>query len=336
MKATFFFCAIALLICGQSFAMHEKLVEKWAQKIMKIQFMHKCWGHKSMMKWHHKMEELQEECMQLTPSFEINLFENDEDATNDFFEGDDNDDDEYDPFISGNAVDSNAGFQSLPATLPFRGANGQPMNPYEAFAAFFAQAQAQAAKASRNKRSPGKKPTAADFRKMAGQISEFKEQMKHNIGNLTCVMAKMGQLDGNLDIKLEFFTEKIWDMFDADEQPDYEFKEKVIKGYEHCHRFCQSIPQDLLEEKGPMYAQFGRMKMFYKCAMKMEKEMCVKKELHEWVSMMIGKENGDNSGLRRRLGLPDDKYDAPLMAMTVKMMNKTPVQKFIMKFMMGE
>ena len=56
-------------------------------------------------------------------------------------------------------------------------------------------------------------------------------------------------------------------MFDADEQPDYEFKEKVIKGYEHCHRFCQSIPQDLLEEKGPMYAQFGRMKMFYKCAM---------------------------------------------------------------------
>ena len=56
-------------------------------------------------------------------------------------------------------------------------------------------------------------------------------------------------------------------MFDADEQPEYEFKEKVIKGYEHCHRFCQSIPQDLLEEKGPMYAQFGRMKMFYKCAM---------------------------------------------------------------------
>merc|ERR1711902_112943 len=207
-------------------------------------------------------------------------------GTNDFFEGDSNDDDEYDPFISGNAVDSNAGFQSLPATLPFRGANGQPMNPYEAFAAFFAQAQAQAAKAGRNKRSPGKKPTAADFRKMAGQISQFKE--------------------------------------------------KVIKGYEHCHRFCQSIPQDLLEEKGPMYAQFGRMKMFYKCAMKMEKEMCVKKELHEWVSMMIGKENGDNSGLRRRLGLPDDKYDAPLMAMTVKMMNKTPVQKFIMKFMMGE
>merc|ERR1712107_334952 len=108
---------------------------------MKIQFMHKCWGHKSMMKWHHKMEELQEECMQLTPSFEINLFENDEDATNDFFEGDSNDDDEYDPFISGNALDSNAGFQSLPATLPFRGANGQPMNPYEAFAAFFAQAR---------------------------------------------------------------------------------------------------------------------------------------------------------------------------------------------------
>ena len=60
------------------------------------------------------MEELQEECMQLTPSFEIKLFENDEDAADDFFDSDDNNDDEYDPFISGNAVDSNAGgFQSL-------------------------------------------------------------------------------------------------------------------------------------------------------------------------------------------------------------------------------
>ena len=63
------------------------------------------------------MEELQEECMQLTPSFEINLFENDEDATNDFFEGDNNDDEEYDPFISGNALDSNAGFQSLVSNI---------------------------------------------------------------------------------------------------------------------------------------------------------------------------------------------------------------------------
>ena len=75
------------------------------------------------------------------------------------------------------------------------------MNPYEAFAAFFAQAQAQAAKAGRAKRAAGKKPTAADFRKMAGQISEFKDQMKHNIGNLTCVMAKMGQLDGSLSME---------------------------------------------------------------------------------------------------------------------------------------
>lgn len=326
MKVSILVCAIALLLCGQSNGMPEKMVEKWAEKIMKFQFMHKCWGHKTMMNFHKKMKELHEECVQLTPSFEINLFENDQE---DFF--DEETADEFDPFISGNAVDSQTGFQTLP-DLPFRDANGRPINPIEAFAAFFAQAQAQA-KANRAKRHTyGKRPSAEEFRAFAKQVSGFKSMMKDNFGNLTCVLAKMGALDSKLDIKLNFYTERMWDMFDPSEQPEYEFKEKVNEGYEMCHQLSQSIPESLLEKKGPMYKQFGRQKMFFKCCHKMEKEMCVKKELHEWIEMMMGEE--PPKALRQRLGLPSDKYDASLMAMTVKMKNKSPTEKFIMKFMM--
>merc|ERR1712018_1071231 len=58
MKVSILVCAIALLLCGQSNGMPEKMVEKWAEKIMKFQFMHKCWGHKSMMNLIHSFLEM--------------------------------------------------------------------------------------------------------------------------------------------------------------------------------------------------------------------------------------------------------------------------------------
>ena len=75
--------------------------------------------------------------------------------------------------------------------------------------AFWAQAQAQAAK-SRTKRAM-KKPTKADLKKFVGEVSSFKSDMRGNFGNLTCVLAKIGQLDADLDIKLSYFTDKMWE-----------------------------------------------------------------------------------------------------------------------------
>ena len=68
-----------------------------------------------------------------------------------------------------------------------------------------------------------------------------------------------------IDINLSAFTEDMWQHFAADEQPEPEFKEKLIETFNTCYQLSRKIPQSLLNKKGPMYKQFGRQKMFFKC-----------------------------------------------------------------------
>ena len=96
-------------------------------------------------------------------------------------------------------------------------------------------------------------------------IAEFKEEKKHKMANLTCVLRKCGALDSNLDINLDHFTKDMWTKFARGEQPDSEFKEHMVKGFENCHQMAYSLPKDLLAKKGPFYEQFGRQMMFFKC-----------------------------------------------------------------------
>ena len=85
------------------------------------------------------------------------------------------------------------------------------------------------------------------------------------IGNKTCVLSKCGALDKNLGINLQHFTVDMWNMMDASEQPEPEFKARMNEGMEMCYKFSQSIPQDILAAKGPMYEMFGRQMKFFMC-----------------------------------------------------------------------
>ena len=85
------------------------------------------------------------------------------------------------------------------------------------------------------------------------------------IGNKTCVLSKCGALDKNLGINLQHFTVDMWNMMDASEQPEPEFKARMVEGMEMCYKFSQSIPQDILAAKGPMYEMFGRQMKFFMC-----------------------------------------------------------------------
>lgn len=105
----------------------------------------------------------------------------------------------------------------------------------------------------------------AELAEFADKVADFKEMKKDNIGNLTCVLSKMGALDGNLNIRLSHFTNDMWRMMARGEEQEPEFKDQMIKGYQNCYQLSQSIPQDLLARKGKYYEQFGRQKMFFKC-----------------------------------------------------------------------
>ena len=49
------------------------------------------------------------------------------------------------------------------------------------------------------------------------------------------------------------------------EEPEPEFKAKMNEVYNTCYELSQSIPQSVLDKKGPMMKQFGRQKCFFKC-----------------------------------------------------------------------
>ena len=66
------------------------------------------------------------------------------------------------------------------------------------------------------------------------------------------------------DINLSFFTDKMWTMM-APGEFDPEFKAKMNEVYNTCYELSQSIPQSVLDKKGPMMKQFGRQKCFFKC-----------------------------------------------------------------------
>ena len=68
---------------------------------------------------------------------------------------------------------------------------------------------------------------------------------------------------------------------------------------------------------------------FQKC----EKELCVKKELAEWIEFVYGT---PDKALRKRLGLPHDKYDAALMSWKVIHENEHPIKKHIQMALLGD
>ena len=130
-------------------------------------------------------------------------------------------------------------------------------NPYQQF-------RGQVAPPYRYKRAVDP-PTAAEFEEFKGKVAKAKQMKKDMIGNKTCVLSKCGALDQNLGINLQHFTVDMWNMMDPSEYPEPEFKEMMNKGFEMCYKFSQSIPQDILAAKGPMYEMFGRQMKFFMC-----------------------------------------------------------------------
>jgi len=327
---------IFLVCCAGIFveAGPHKEVKKWKEKIQNHHFLTKCWGAGTMMAFYNAAEKFGMECAQLTPAFDIDLF-----AEPDNEEYNVIGDEMENPFFQ-----TPAGQQTLPAQLPFSPIRRVPQgqnNPLEAWLAMWAplyqQVQQQQARSfqyypPRAKRAVDP-PTKEELKEFAGHIAEFKDEKKHQMANLTCVLRKFNSLNSNLGINLEHFTKDMWTQFARGEEPDMEFKEHMQKGYKHCYQMASSLPADLLARKGAFYEQFGRQMMFFKCSKMMTDANCVMKELSEWTEYIWGTPDEDE---RFKLGLPKDLYKANLMAWTVHVEKETPVQKFVNNFLFGQ
>ena len=63
----------------------------------------------------------------------------------------------------------------------------------------------------------------------------------------------------------------------------------------------------------------------------MEKDICAKNQLVQFLEATH--EEKITPEMLRRVGLPEDKFEAALIKMKIKYANKTPLQKFIAKFL---
>jgi len=313
---------VCLLIGVQ--ADEYKMVKKWAKKIGEHHFMTSCMGEKTMMKMWKKVEETADECLQLEANFDIPLFDGDD--------GDMFDDNDINPFIT-----SNQGFQTLPSTVSqqaVRLPQQQFFNPWQMWMFNpYLQAGGKVAQSYqyRYKRAADP-PTEEELEAFKEKVMKAKQMKKDMIGNKTCVLSKCGALNKDLGINLKHFTEDHWNMIDPSEQPDPEFKSTVIEHLEMCYKMSQSIPQDILAKKGPLYEMFGRQMMFFKCKKKMVKACCVKKELKKWTEYLYGEMEPNKL---RELGLPSDPYDAALMKWEIMDRMEEPSKKFVFESIFG-
>jgi len=317
-KFQLFSVLVFFLVCGQSTA--DPMIKKWVEKLKQMHFKCNCWGEKTMMKMHHMIEEVCKECEGMDGMLDIDLFENDDDDAEDLVM--DLASASSSPFKFGQ------NYQTMPTTSQWQ----TLWNLYQPYYASGTYPSYPASTYYRGKRAAMNKPSAEEMQEFMGQVAMFKDMKKSMVNNMTCVLTKLGKLDKNLDINLSFFTDKMWTMMAPGEEPEPEFKAKMNEVYNTCHELSQSIPQSVLDKKGPMFKQFGRQKMFFKCCHKMEKAVCVKKDLLKFTEMMYGKEA---FAQREKFGLPADKYEAAMMKWAVKDAYMTPNQKFMNQFFFG-
>merc|ERR1712013_374601 len=107
-------------------------------------------------------------------------------------------------------------------------------------------------------------------------FEDYKEDMGHNMGNLSCVMTKMEMLDSSLQVNLAMYTGGFWEKMDLSKTlagSDPVWRQMMTSGYTDCYSIAQTLPEEALE-KNPVTKVFGRHMIFFKCAAKVEKKCC--------------------------------------------------------------
>ena len=123
-------------------------------------------------------------------------------------------------------------------------------------------------------------PTPEDFAEFFAHAQKVKAGMQTKVGNLTCVLTKMGLLDASANVNLKHFTEDMWTQIGQNGGgKDPAFVQKMRDGFVDCYNIAQAWPQSNLD-RNPLTKQWGRQMIFLKCAKKMELKTCSQLQVH--------------------------------------------------------
>jgi len=172
-----------------------------------------------------------------------------------------------------------------------------------------------------------------EIEKFKEDFVDFKSGMRTKLGNVTCVLTKMGMLDSSLQVNLEFYTHGIWERTDLSKTlagDDPVWRQHVVQGMNDCFQIAQNWPEESLNEN-PLHKVFGRHMLFFKCASKVQNKMCAAAQMNEMISTLYG--DGDDYFNWAQLGMPKDKYERAAQIFMVTMDQASDEEKFVDDFM---
>ena len=198
-------------------------------------FRSKCWGKKNVDMFAAQMEKAKRECMQMEPAFD--------------FPG--HGDGPQNPFLRPNN------------------------NPFEKLTRGGDFSDLQSLWRTKRDASEGLVDVDEDdFYEYLQQVNDHRHYKQNAMGNLTCVLQKIGQLTEDMEVNMDFYTtaltaEEAENGFTFDVEgsaaKDPEWRAKIATAYQDCHDLAESWPATSLNRK-PMSRMFGRQMIFFKCA----------------------------------------------------------------------
>merc|ERR1739848_392961 len=166
------------------------------------------------------------------------------------------------------------------------------------------------------------KPDNEDLYDFLQDVAEHREMKRNKMGNLTCVLMKMKMLTEDMEVNMEFYTTGLTGETDPElglsfddeesEAVDPEWRQKMSDSYQDCWELSQNFPQSALGRQ-PFHRVFGRRMIFFRCAAKVEKQVCAEGLMFKQLEKFYG--TLEPEALAERLStleLPEDKYDAAI------------------------
>eukprot|EP00095_Tigriopus_kingsejongensis_P001137 maker-scaffold1002_size71975-snap-gene-0.6 protein:Tk01137 transcript:maker-scaffold1002_size71975-snap-gene-0.6-mRNA-1 annotation:"hypothetical protein AG1IA_03360" len=99
----------------------------------------------------------------------------------------------------------------------------------------------------------------------------------------------------------------------------------MVESYQECLELSKSVPEAILA-KQPGEKWFQRQNVFFQCAKATEKNICAKKQVHQFLTDWYGEWDMD---LLSQLKLPSDQYEASLLTFKVLQHSRSDTDKLV-------
>merc|ERR1711990_416290 len=181
-----------------------------------------------------------------------------------------------------------------------------------------------------------------DFYEYLKQVKDFRHLKRNSMGNLTCVLQKIGQLTEDMEVNMEYYTTALtaenaefgftWDV-EGSAAIDPEWRAKIAREYNDCYETAQSLPAISLS-RNHITRMFGRQKFFFNCADRTERRVCTEAQLVANLEAFYGSESDEETAERiASVGLPENKYDAAAISLAVLQNAKSEEEQFVDRFL---